>query len=107
MERNVRLGYVGLHYNDCGLPEAHGCWEVIGAIEGKMQRYYSTYIGCICSIYVMSDDYVARNGLDRILVKKQPIDLTVQVPSRYNLHVGHQIKLSVGTIIDDGEKSFY
>jgi hypothetical protein len=74
MERNVRLGYIGLHYNDSELPEVGDLLEVIGAIEEQDARIL---LDTGCSTYVISDDYVARNGIERIPVKKQPIDLAV------------------------------
>jgi hypothetical protein len=72
MERNVRLGYVGLHYDDSELPEADDLLEVISAIEEQDAR---TLLDTGCSTYVILDDYVARNGIGRIPVTKQPIDL--------------------------------
>jgi hypothetical protein len=103
MERNVRLGYIGLHYNDSELPEADDLLEVIGAIEEQDARIL---LDTGCSTYVISDDYVARNGIERIPVKKQPIDLAVTSAKRVQLtHRTSKIKLSVGTTTV--EKSFY
>jgi hypothetical protein len=68
MERNVRLGYVGLHYNDSELPEADDLLEVIGAIEEQDARIL---LDTGCSTYVISDDYVPRNGIRKIPVAKQ------------------------------------
>jgi hypothetical protein len=57
MERNMRLGYVGLHYNDSELLEVDDLLEVIGTIEEQDTR---TLLDIRSSTGVVSADCVMR-----------------------------------------------
>jgi hypothetical protein len=84
MEGNVRLGYVGLHCDDSELPEADDLLEVVTARDEQDAK---TLLDTGCITNVISDDYVTRNGIDRILVAKNLSTWLYLVPSRHNLRI--------------------
>lgn len=76
-EKNVRFKYIELQDSE---PEADGLLEVISRDDEYDAR---TLLDTGCSIYVLSEEYVARIGIRRITMP-QLIELAV----RYNLRTG-------------------
>jgi hypothetical protein len=100
-ERNVRLGYIELQDSE---PEAEGLLEVISRIDGHDAR---TLLDTGCSTYVLSEEYVARMGIRRIMMpQKQPIELAVSNARPIQLtHRTPRLRISIGTTTV--EKTFY
>jgi hypothetical protein len=100
-ERNVRLGYIELQDSE---PEADGLLEVISRIDGHDAR---TLLDTGCSTYVLSEEYVARMGIRRIMMpQKQPIELAVSNARPIQLtHRTPRLRISIGTTTV--EKTFY
>jgi len=100
-ERNVRLGYIELQDSE---PEADGLLEVISRIDGHDAR---TLLDTGCSTYVLSEEYVAKMGIRRIMMpQKQPIELAVSNARPIQLtHRTPRLRISIGTTTV--EKTFY
>jgi hypothetical protein len=97
----VRLEYIKLQDSES---EADGLLEVISRIDGHDAR---TLLDTGCSTYVLSEEYVARIEIRRIMMpQKQPIELAISNARPIQLtHRTSRLRISIGITIV--EKIFY